>query len=72
MAKTATPIVPTEGVSVGTITPAPDPGLIDPSTGHWKSEIKEGKQPGAELKGCGQPNEGKKITSTPALETPVS
>lgn len=52
-----TPIVPTEGVSVGVIVSIPSEGPRDPVTGNLVSIIKTGRanNPETELKNGGQP-----------------
>lgn len=65
-----TPIIPTEGVSVGSIVPNTLDRAIDPSTGQEVSVIKYGKQSskGSDIDGCAKPEN---LGSTPPLQTPV-
>src|SRR4029078_7375410 len=65
-----TPIIPTEGVSVGAIVPKANEGLIDPSTGQQAYVIKNGKQSsqGSDIDGCPQPES---LGTTPPLDTPT-
>lgn len=65
-----TPILPTEGVSIGTLIPKANEGLRDPSTGQEISVIKTARQSsqGSDIDGCPKPD---KLGSTPPLQTPV-
>lgn len=65
------PILPTEGVSVGSIVPNTDIDPFDPSTGQPISYIKYGlgdKDSDDKIDGCPKPE---KLGSTPPLKTPV-